>query len=87
MNEQSLNALTSPFPNDREKIARYIGDKCAVDYPHLRRPRETYVWCELLVGVLTQPAISKWAFSRDKAAFRRIVAMALDIWGYRIGNY
>lgn len=86
MNEQSLNALTTPEPTDRDKIARYLAALCAVRYPHLTRPKENYVWAELLNGVLNDPNICGWAVLRDRPAWRRLVAIVIDLWGYYLDN-
>lgn len=86
MNEQSVDAITTPCPNKRQQWARYIAAQVQADYPHMRRADERYVWSEVLILSLRNDTFRLWMLSKSENAARRLVMLARDIWSYRLDN-
>lgn len=86
MNEQSIDAITTPCPNKRQSIARLVAAMCETNHPSVRRPERSYAWAMLCWAVATIPAVRDWAQSARPAGLRRVLGLVIDIWGYRLDN-
>jgi hypothetical protein len=82
MNEQTLEAITTPHPNLRQCYARLLAATCMTNYPHLRRASITYVWAEVTLYTAHNKEFSKMVLKARIGGVRRFVALTFDIWAY-----
>jgi hypothetical protein len=82
MNQQSLDAIATNHPNQRQSYARMLAATCMLNYPGQRRASSIYVWAEVALYCAYNPAFGKWALKVRINGLRRFVLLTLDIWQY-----
>jgi hypothetical protein len=86
MNDQSLDAITNPNPDQRAKYARFFARMLIIENPHLSRPAETYVWFTLFRYSLANADFRIWCNDRGEMGLRRFCKIVFDVWGHYLEN-